>query len=71
MGGEEVQNILYSTAGEIGIKPKQAFSAIYTVLLGKKNGPKAGPFIAGLSMDVVQQRFVSVSQDTMGDGAED
>jgi lysyl-tRNA synthetase, class I len=71
MGGEEVQNILYSTAGEIGIKPKKAFSAIYTVLLGKKNGPKAGPFIAGLSMDVVQQRFVSVSQDTMADGAED
>lgn len=66
MGGEVVQNILYSTASEIGIKPKKAFSAIYTVLLGKKNGPKAGPFIAGLSTDVVQQRFLSVSRDTMG-----
>ncbi len=64
MSGEVVQNILYSTASEIGIKPKKAFSAIYTVLLGKKNGPKAGPFIAGLSTDVVQRRFWSVIRDT-------
>jgi lysyl-tRNA synthetase class 1 len=71
MGAETVQNILYSTADEIGIKPKKAFSAIYTVLLGKKNGPKAGPFIAGLSTDVVQQRFSSVSRDTTVYGAED
>ena len=70
MSGEKVQDILYSTAGELSIKPKKAFSAVYTVLLGKKNGPKAGPFVAGLSTDVVQQRFCSVIRDTTTGGVE-
>jgi lysyl-tRNA synthetase class 1 len=70
MSGEKVQDILYSTAGELSIKPKKAFSAVYTVLLGKKNGPKAGPFVAGLSADVVQQRFCSVIRDTTTGGVE-
>ena len=69
MSGEAVQDILYSTAGELGIKPKKAFGAAYMVLLGKKNGPKAGPFIAGLSTDVVQQRFLRVIRDTTAGGS--
>jgi lysyl-tRNA synthetase class 1 len=70
MSGEAVQDILYSTAGELGIKPKKAFGAAYMVLLGKKNGPKAGPFIAGLATDVVQQRFLRVIRDTTAGGGE-
>jgi lysyl-tRNA synthetase class 1 len=62
--GDAVQNLLYSTATELGLKPKTAFGAVYTVLLGKKSGPKAGPFVAGLPADFVRERFLSVSENT-------
>lgn len=64
MGGEEAQNLLYSTAVDLGVKPKKAFAAIYTALLGRKSGPKAGPFVAGLDAGFVQKRFADVSGDT-------
>jgi lysyl-tRNA synthetase, class I len=57
MDGEAVQDVLYSTAIECGLKPKRAFAAVYRVLLGKSSGPKAGPFIAGLTLDQVSKRF--------------
>jgi lysyl-tRNA synthetase class 1 len=57
MDGEAVQDVLYSTAIERNLKPKRAFAAVYRVLLGKSSGPKAGPFIAGLALDQVRQRF--------------
>jgi len=57
MDGEAVQDLLYSTAIERGLKPKKAFAAVYTVLLGKKSGPKAGPFLAGMPQEIVRQRF--------------
>ncbi len=57
MEGESVQDMLYSTAVERGLKPKKAFGALYTVLLGKKSGPKAGPFVAGLPGDIVRERL--------------
>jgi lysyl-tRNA synthetase class 1 len=57
MDGEAVQDVLYSTAIGRGLKPKRAFAAVYTALLGKTSGPKAGPFIAGLTPEQVAQRF--------------
>jgi lysyl-tRNA synthetase class 1 len=57
MDGEAVQDVLYSTAIGRGLKPKRAFAAVYRVLLGKTSGPKAGPFIAGLTPGQVRQRF--------------
>ncbi|MCA1687038.1 MAG: lysine--tRNA ligase [Actinobacteria bacterium] len=57
MDGDAVQDLLYSTAVERGLKPKRAFAAIYTVLLGKKSGPRAGPFVAGLPAETVRERF--------------
>jgi lysyl-tRNA synthetase class 1 len=57
MDGEAIQDVLYSTAIERGLKPKRAFAAVYMVLLGKTSGPKAGPFIAGLTLDQVSERF--------------
>lgn len=55
--GDSVQDLLYSTAVERGLKPKKAFAALYTVLLGRKSGPKAGPFVAGLPVEEVRKRF--------------
>jgi lysyl-tRNA synthetase class 1 len=57
MGGDEVQDLLYSTAVERGLKPKKAFAAVYTVLLGKNSGPRAGPFVAGLPLEMVRERL--------------
>ncbi len=57
MDGDEVQDLLYSTAVGRGLKPKKAFAAVYGVLLGKTSGPKAGPFIAGLPPEEVRERF--------------
>ena len=57
MGGEAVQDLLYSTAIDRGLKPKRAFAAVYKVLLGKTSGPKAGPFIAGLPLERVRERL--------------
>ena len=57
MDGDTIQDLLYSTAVERGIKPKRAFAALYTVLLGKKSGPKAGPFVAGLPVETVRERL--------------
>lgn len=59
-GGDEVQNLLYDTAREMEIKPGRAFAAVYIVLLGKKSGPKAGPFVAGLPPEFVRERFSSL-----------
>ena len=64
MDGNEVQDILYGTAVEMGVKPKKAFAALYTVLLGKKSGPKAGPFVAGLPEEIPRERFLPVMLDT-------
>ena len=57
MGGDGVQDLLYSTALDLGLKPKRAFAAVYTVLLGRRSGPKAGPFVASLPLEMVRQRF--------------
>ncbi len=64
MGGEETQDLLYSTAVELGVKPKRAFAAVYTALLGKKSGAKAGPFVAGLGAPFARERFRRVSEVT-------
>ncbi|CAN5648792.1 lysine--tRNA ligase [soil metagenome] len=60
MNGDEVQDLLYATAIEMEVKPRKAFAALYTVLLGAKHGPKAGPFIAGLPNELVRERFADV-----------
>jgi lysyl-tRNA synthetase class 1 len=57
MEGDEIQDLLYSTAVGRGLKPKRAFAAVYKVLLGKTSGPKAGPFVAGLPPEEVRRRF--------------
>jgi lysyl-tRNA synthetase, class I len=70
MEGDVVQDLLYSTAVESGLKPKAAFGAVYMVLLGEKSGPKAGPFVAGLDAGFVRERFLGVSGVTTNGGAE-
>jgi lysyl-tRNA synthetase class 1 len=70
MDGDAVQDLLYRTAVGMSLKPKAAFGAVYTVLLGKKSGPKAGPFVASLDTGFVRERFGVVSEDTTNGGPE-
>ena len=60
---ETIQNTVYSTSIEVGLKPRKAFAAIYTVLIGKKSGPKAGPLIAQIGIWRAQERFLKTARD--------
>jgi len=59
---EKLQLVLYDLAKELKIDAKSAFAAIYTVLIGKAYGPKAGWLILSLDKKFVRQRFDEVLQ---------
>ncbi|MEJ7819117.1 MAG: lysine--tRNA ligase [Rubrobacteraceae bacterium] len=69
--GDRIQDLLYSTTLEFDLRPRKAFAAIYTVLIGKKSGPKAGPFIAQIGPYIAVRHFVSTYRnDIFQEGAE-
>ena len=57
---EEFQKMLYEWSKEIGVSSKDAFSAIYTVLLDKNHGPKAGWLILSLDKKFLINRLREV-----------
>lgn len=61
---EEFQKQLYEWAKEIGISSKEAFAAIYSSLIGKDHGPKAGWLILSLDNEFVKKRFEEVQIET-------
>ncbi len=54
---EELQDAMYVVINELGIKPQKAFQAIYKVVIGKKQGPRAASFVLSLDKDLVVKRF--------------
>lgn len=48
---------IYEISREIGLKPAEAFKAIYLVLIGKEKGPKAASFILSLEKEFISERF--------------
>jgi len=48
---------IYEIARSLGLKPPELFDAIYSVLIGKKRGPRAASFILTLNKGFVQRRF--------------
>lgn len=54
---EDLQDAMYTVIEELGIKPQKAFQAIYKVIIGKKQGPRAASFILSLDRDMVVKRF--------------
>ena len=42
---------------DLGLKPKEAFQAIYRVLIGKDFGPKAGWYLSVLDQDWLVKRL--------------
>ncbi len=61
MKPENIHNLVYEVAKEVGIKPAKAFQAIYKAILGKSYGPRAGYFIKMLGVDWVKKRFMQIS----------
>lgn len=48
LNGQGMHDAIYAAAEVTGVKPGQAFAALYRVLLGQDSGPKAGWFLASL-----------------------
>lgn len=57
---EDFQKNLFEWAKEMDISSKDAFATIYTSLIGKDHGPKAGWFILSLDKEFVKKRFEEV-----------
>ncbi|MFH1787966.1 MAG: lysine--tRNA ligase [Candidatus Altiarchaeota archaeon] len=54
---ESFHKRIYEISREAGLKPPEAFKAIYLALIGKEKGPKAAAFILSLDKDFVAERF--------------
>jgi lysyl-tRNA synthetase class 1 len=59
---EEMEKIIYSTSQEMKLAAKDAFGAIYSVLIGKNHGPKVAWLIFGIGKDKVKERFQEASK---------
>ncbi|HWU24238.1 MAG TPA: lysine--tRNA ligase [Candidatus Paceibacterota bacterium] len=55
--GEEVHARLFELKTEVPIEPKELFSAIYRIFIGRTSGPKAGWFLASLPRDFALERL--------------
>lgn len=61
--GEELHAHLHASKEELGLSPREAFGAIYEVLLGKDSGPQAGWLLAALDPGFVQARLREAARD--------
>ena len=55
--GEELHHEIHQIRKKIAIDPREAFSAIYLVFIGKDSGPQAGWLLASLERDFVIKRL--------------
>jgi lysyl-tRNA synthetase class 1 len=61
MTGEQIHQLIYALKDELGTKPDVLFKAIYSALLGKTQGPRAGWFLSTLDPAFVKQRFAEAA----------
>lgn len=60
-GGEAWQALIFETARQLGLRPADAFGAIYRVFLDRPNGPRAGWLLASLDRAFVIGRLRGAS----------
>jgi len=60
MSAEDVQTFIYELSKEIAIPSKEAFAAIYAVLLGKNHGPRAAWLIKSVDKEFIKKRFQAI-----------
>ncbi|GAB4306954.1 MAG: lysine--tRNA ligase [Methanobacteriaceae archaeon] len=54
---EELHDEMYVLMRQLNMKPQKAFQAVYKILIGKKQGPRAASFILSIDKDFVIKRF--------------
>jgi lysyl-tRNA synthetase class 1 len=54
---EELHDEMYDLLTELDMKPQKAFQAIYKIIIGKKQGPRAASFVLSLDNEFVVKRF--------------
>ncbi|MFA5925719.1 MAG: lysine--tRNA ligase [Parcubacteria group bacterium] len=60
LDGQLLHTKVHDIKKEIGIEPKELFSAIYISFLGKDRGPKVGWFLSVLDRDFLEKRLEDV-----------
>ncbi len=55
MDGEQIQELIFSTASAFDIKPRLFFSILYKIILGTDRGPRAGNLISALGVERVMK----------------
>ncbi|MBD3187131.1 lysine--tRNA ligase, partial [Candidatus Bathyarchaeota archaeon] len=56
--GEDIQNQVFNIAKEqLEVSPKKVFQAIYKVFVGKKHGPRLGPFLEAMDKKFIIKRL--------------
>jgi lysyl-tRNA synthetase class 1 len=55
--GDVLQAEIFAAAQQVALAPKEAFSTLYQLFIGKTAGPKLGPFLASLDRDFVLTRL--------------
>ena len=68
-GGDAWQDLIFSTASELGLEPKAAFAALYLAFLGRPNGPRAGWLLASLDPEFVAGRLREAAAAPVGGAA--
>ncbi|KZX13897.1 lysine--tRNA ligase [Methanobrevibacter oralis] len=54
---EDLHDAMYEILEEQGLKPQKGFQAIYKMILGQKQGPRAASFLLSLDKDFVVKRL--------------
>ncbi|MFX1554095.1 MAG: lysine--tRNA ligase, partial [Promethearchaeota archaeon] len=58
LDADSIQNKIFSIAkNDLDISPRKLFEAIYQIILGKKSGPRLGPFLTLLDKNWLLERF--------------
>ncbi|MCB0327390.1 MAG: hypothetical protein KDD52_07215, partial [Bdellovibrionales bacterium] len=62
MDASSIHELIYQVKDELDLQPSDVFFAIYTSILGKSRGPRAGFFLASLDCEFVKDRLAHASK---------
>lgn len=60
---QELHTKIFDISRENAVEPKQLFSAVYQVLLGRPAGPRLAPFILAIGQEQVAEKIKSAIQE--------
>ncbi|MEA2026871.1 MAG: hypothetical protein U9O18_09275, partial [Chloroflexota bacterium] len=64
-GGDAWQDLIYRSGQARGVSSRDTFAAVYSALLGRTNGPRAGWLLASLEESFVVERFTAAAAAAM------